>query len=212
MRILITGFEPFDDIVNASQVLVESLLTDLPAPLGRHSGALHFAVLPTHTHRTWPLLREQLDRLRPDYCLLTGQARGRDRVCLERIAINLKDFERPDAAGNQPRGESIVESGPAAYWSSLPTQHRLIAALDQAGVPAAHSSHAGTHLCNQTLYQSLHYAREQQRSLRCGFVHVPLLPVQTQGRHAGQPHLALDMARTAMAVLVQTLMETAEHD
>lgn len=207
MRILITGFEPFDDVVNASQVLVESLQTDLPEPLGRHSGALHFAILPTDTNHAWPLLREQLDRLRPEYCLLTGQARGRDRVCLERIAINLKDFERPDAAGNQPRGESIVKAGPAAYWSSLPAQHRLIAAISRAGVPAAHSSHAGTHLCNQTLYQSLHYAREQARSLRCGFVHVPLLPVQTQGRHAGQPHLALDSTRNAIAVMVQTLME-----
>ena len=211
MRILITGFEPFDHAVNASQVLVESLQTDLPEPLERFCAEPHFAILPTHTHQAWPLLRERLDQLLPDYCLLTGQARGRNRVCLERIAINLKDFERPDAAGNQPRGETIIASGPAAYWSTLPAQHRLIAALTRAGIPAAHSSHAGTHLCNQTLYQSLHHSREQGRSLRCGFLHVPLLPIQAQGTLADQPHLPLDTMRNAIAIIVQTLMETADR-
>lgn len=205
MSILITGFDPFDDVINASQVLVESLQADLPGTLGRLSGELHFSVLPTDTHRCWPQLQQLLEQLQPDYCLLTGQGRGRDRISLERIAINLKDFERPDAAGNQPRGEHIDTAGPAAYWSTLPSQHRLIAALTGAGIPAAQSSHAGTHLCNQTLYQSLHYVRAQGLALRCGFVHVPLLPVQAQGR----PHLTLDTARNAMAILVEALLESA---
>lgn len=205
MNILITGFEPFDDTLNASQMLVESLRADLPEPLGRLQHQLHFLILPVHTERTWPLLREQLERLRPEICLLTGQARGRDRICLERVALNLKDFERPDTAGNRPRGELIVNNGPDAYWSTLPEQHRLLAELTAAGVPASLSNHAGSHLCNQTLYQSLHFAREAAPDIRCGFVHVPVLPRQAETDPAQPPNLPLDILREAMTILVRAL-------
>jgi pyrrolidone-carboxylate peptidase len=49
----------------------------------------------------------------------------------------------------------------------------LVAALRETGVPCTASSHAGTFLCNQVLYQTLAHADRHELGVRAAFVHVP---------------------------------------
>jgi pyroglutamyl-peptidase len=85
------------------------------------------------------------------------------------------DYEVPDNAGYRASGEPCVPGGPTAYFSTLPLP-TIVKALVAEGIPAYTSNTAGTYLCNQTLYATLHAIRNMPRPPRVGFVHFPLLP------------------------------------
>lgn len=141
----------------------------------------------------------------PDICLLTGQATGRSRISAERLAINLRDFESPDAAGNTVQGQPIDPDGPVGYWSTLPDQGTLVAGLNDAGIPADISNHAGTHLCNQILYLALRWAENNRPKMRVGFVHVPLLPEQTEGKFSRYASMPLEQSRRGLTMLIASI-------
>ena len=203
MTILVTGFEPNDAGLNASKILVESLRDDPPESLLGIRDLVRFAVMPPSSERLRAAILEHLSRHRPVYCVFTGQARGRNKIALERLATNLMDFASPDGEGKQPRGGLIEADGPAAYWSSLPNQEALIALLNERGIPAAFSNHGGNHLCNQLLYHGLHHA--QGGNVKCGFVHIPPLPIQAQRQWPDTPFIPLGMARDALALILVEL-------
>src|SRR5207247_7183767 len=112
---------------------------------------------------------------RPAAVVHLGLAGGRARVALERVAVNVMDYEQPDSAGFRASGEPCVPGGPAAYFSTLPLA-AMLKALVADGIPSCVSSTAGTYLCNQTLYWTLHTVSGRPRRPAVGFVHFPLLP------------------------------------
>ena len=90
----------------------------------------------------------------------------------EKMAINWRHFNVPDNAGFRANMEPVVDAGPAAYSADFPNE-AIVDALKVAGIPAAHSFHCGTHMCNQMLYTSRHIAEVHGLNTRCGFIHVP---------------------------------------
>lgn len=207
MTILVTGFDRGCDAVNASQVLIDSLREVLPPELESRRSDLHFAILPLSTQKVWDALAAHIASCQPRYCVFTGQARGRGRVELERLASNLKNFDSPDAEGLQPRGEKIDPTGPQACHSTLPGQEDMVAVLNASGIPAALSSCAGNHLCNQILYQSLSWEKQYATGLCCGFMHIPPLPEQTLSQWPESPSMPLEMTRTALTRVLLCLMQ-----
>lgn len=95
-RILTTALEPNDNGLNASQVVVESLVSNAPAPLESLGNRLRYAILPGNTHTLTDALVTLIDEHRPDFCVLVGQAPGRSKITFERFATNLRDFMVPD--------------------------------------------------------------------------------------------------------------------
>lgn len=185
-QILLTAFEPFGgDLVNPSLLIARQLHGQTIA------GARVVAVeLPCVFHRALTALEEALERTRPTLAVAValGLAAGREGLSIERVAINVDDARIPDNAGAQPVDQPIAPGGPAAWFSTLPIK-AIAAALNQAGVPASVSQTAGTFVCNHVFYGL------QQRlagtGVRSGFIHVPLLPEQSE-RYPGKPVLALD--------------------
>ncbi len=206
--ILVTGFEPNDDGLNASKMLVESLRDDPPASLLKISEPIHYVIMPPSTSQLRTGILEHISRYKPDYCVFTGQAPGRNKITFERLATNLKDFGSPDGEGNQPHGDFIEMDGPAAYWSNLPNPAMLVERLNDDGIPAAFSNHGGNHLCNQILYHGLHHAHTEGLNLKCGFMHIPPLPIQAQKQWLGTLFIPLSMARDALALVVVALADT----
>lgn len=209
MTILVTGFDAHDGGINASRVLVESLRDDPPDELRVLRGVIHFAVMPHSTRQLKAVVLERIARFEPRYCVFTGQAPGRNKITFERVATNLKDFGVADCEGIQPQGEHIEPDGPVSYWSTLPDQAVLAAQLNVRGIPAAMSNHAGNHLCNQILYHALHHAHTHTLDMKCGFVHVPALPVQVQKDLPAVPFMPLDMAREALTLVLVALQGRA---
>src|SRR5579872_4187789 len=145
MKALITGFEPFDsDRVNPSL----EVLRLLPPRLGVLDIAT--ASLPVVFGAALPALREAIGAAAPDLVLSVGLAGGRAQLSLERVAINIDGARIPDNDGNRPIDRPVVAGGPAAYFATLPIKG-AVAALREAGLPAAVSNTAGTFVCNHEI-------------------------------------------------------------
>jgi pyroglutamyl-peptidase len=199
---LFTGFEPNDDGLNASKILIESLRDDSPESISSILEIVHFEVMRPSTDTLQTNILKAISQYQPTYCVFTGQAPGRNKITFERLATNLKDFGSPDGNGKQPHGEFIEVDGPAAYWSSLPNQGAIIERLNESGIPTAFSNHGGNHLCNQILYHGLHLARTMNLNLMSGFIHIPPLPIQAQKQWPGTPFIPLSMARDALVLVL----------
>lgn len=202
MKILLTGFEPNDDGLNASEIVVRSLKDDPPTLLREYSDDIEIKILPGNTDALDQVVDETLAQATPDIYVGLGQARGYNRIALERMAKNLRYFVTPDRAGNTPKGEPIVPDAPLAYLSSLPIQNDLISKLEQQLIPARIANDCGTHLCNQAFYQVLHWSARHKPEMRVGFVHIPILPEQVIQQWPDSPFMPLNMTRAAIALIL----------
>ena len=201
--LLVTGFEPFGgESVNPSWQVALALH-------GRRIGGARVvaAQLPCAFGAALVQLKLALAEHRPQLVLALGQAGGRSELCLERVAINLDDARVADNAGQQPIDEAVVPGAAAAYFSTLPIK-AIVAALREAGVPAAVSPSAGSYVCNHVFFGLQHALVGS--GVRSGFMHLPLLPEQA-ARAPGQPSLGLaTMVQGVALALAVALRETTD--
>lgn len=172
-RVLITGFAPFGgESVNPSWQAASLVAAEPPAGLD-----VRAAELPCVFGESLDVLRDAVRAHTPGLVLCLGQAGGRPGVTVERVGLNVDDARIPDNAGRQPVDEPVVQGGPAAYFSTLPVK-ACVAAMREAGVPAAVSHTAGTFVCNHVAYGLGHLIATEFPHMRGGFVHVPWAPEQ----------------------------------
>ena len=194
-RILLTGFDPFGgETVNPSWEAVRALH-------GRRVGGHQIVArqLPTEFATSLRVLQAAMRELKPAIMLGVGQAGGRTQLSLERVAINLQDARIPDNTGAQPIDEPVIAGGPAAYFSTLPLK-TMLAALQDAGLPAVISHSAGTYVCNHIAYAMLHFAAKR-RGVRAGFIHIPYLPVQAARLQAAASMSQVDVEHGLLMAL-----------
>jgi pyroglutamyl-peptidase len=203
--ILLTGFEPFGgETTNPSWTAAEAASSLLRA----EGHAVAAVELPCVFGESVVALEAALAAHRPDLVVCVGQAGGRARISLERVAINCDDARIPDNAGNRPIDEEVIQDGPAAYFSTLPLKAGL-AALRAAGIPAEVSQSAGTYVCNHVFYALMHAmtTRAGTPATRGGFIHVPYETRQVP-RGIGTPSLPAAVMAEALAVVVRTALST----
>lgn len=200
MKLLITGFEPFGGkTINASGQLVLALRDRTFAGV-----EMFTAVLPVEHERGPSTLLNAFDEVKPDCVLCFGEAQGRMRVSIERVAINLLDYRIPDNAGQQFVDQPIVADGPDAYFATLPVRG-MLEAMRAAEVPAELSLSAGAFLCNQVAYVMLHEVAQRRLPCQVGFIHLPLLPEQAALEPHATPSLGLDTIRTGVEAAIALL-------
>lgn len=102
---------------------------------------------------------------------------GEPIIRIERIGINVADFEIPDNDGARALDEPLAPEGATASLATVPVR-AIETALLESGIPARISSTAGTFLCNACLYHFLAAAAARPNPFPCGFLHVPYLPEQ----------------------------------
>lgn len=201
-RVLITGFEPFDnDTVNPSWEVARRLD-------GWKCGE-HVVVarrLPCAFDAIHDALDRELAALTPDVAISVGLAGGRVDVSLERVAINVDDARIPDNTGAQPVDRPVASNGAPAYFTTLPVK-AILQRLRHAGLPAQVSNTAGTFVCNHTFYMLRHLAETVHTGVRrAGFIHVPYLPEQA-ARRPGVASLSLDSLVAALRIAIETSTE-----
>ncbi len=155
-------------------------------------------VIPVRSDTLVDHISALLDKHAPDAWIGIGVS-SRPLIEVETVGVNWCDFDVPDAAGLTLKHKPIVPNGPAAYNASLPHGH-IVEAITQAGIPAAISYHAGTHLCNHMLYSTARLVEQKKLSTLSGFIHVPLSPanVITDTAHLQRPTMALQTMCEAM--------------
>ena len=199
--VLLTGFAPFEGAAsNPSWEAVRALRNRQVA--GHRIVARE---LPTEFGASLKALRTAIREGKPRLVLCVGLAAGRERISLERVAINVDDARIPDNAGAQPVDVAVVAGGPAAYFTTLPIKAMLVA-LREAGIPAAVSQSAGTFVCNHVFYGLMHALRRRP-AVRAGFIHVPY-PAAQSSAGAG---LTLPRITEALRIAIATAL-TTRHD
>jgi pyroglutamyl-peptidase len=195
--VLVTGFEVFGGHAANPSLDVAKALD------GRAVGdaVVRSAVLPVHHADAGPHVSRLLDETNPRAVVHLGLAAGRARIALERVAVNVMEFETPDNAGYRARGEPCVPDGPAAYFATLPLT-AVLAALLAEGIPAYVSSTAGTYLCNQTMYGTLHWLARHHHPARAGFIHLPLSPAMVAASGLEQPSMDAGLMVRAVEIVL----------
>src|SRR4051794_20799704 len=203
--LLVTGFEPFMELgSNPSAQLAERLDS---ATIGGHPVVSR--TLPVELAGLRARLAAVLEGVEPAAVIATGLPPGAYEVRLERIAVNLADFDIDDNTGVRAADEPLQDDGPVARESRLPVRAIQAALLEQ-GIPARLSYTAGTYLCNATMYLLLGLT-----DVPAGFIHVPYSSAQVAeliqaGSEAADkrpelPSLPLDMLVQAVAVALETV-------
>ncbi len=195
MKILLTAFEPYEQWAeNSSWLTLVELLKDRPA--------CHELVT-----RRYPVdlasVRERLYRDLGqgfDAVLHTGQSPGSTAVKLESLAINFAG--RVENGGEEL--SSILDNSPLAYRSQLPVGV-WASRLREKAIPASVSYHAGTFLCNATMFLSLHYGQELPHGGRVGFIHLPLATQQVVNGSPAMPSLPVELLSTAIRIILDDL-------
>lgn len=196
-EILVSGFLPFaGDGENPSRLVVQALAGTTAA-----HARVHCLELPVETEAAFRLVEPFLRERRPRAYLAFGLAAGIPGLRIERIGINLRDFRIADEAGLAVQDRPVVEGAPLAYAATVDVRS-LAEALEEARIPHELSLSAGSFLCNEVLFRSLHLAHVEHIPTRVGFIHLPYLPEQTTRDHPHLPSMSLEtMVRGARALL-----------
>jgi pyroglutamyl-peptidase len=162
-----------------------------------------------------------LDDISPSAVISLGLWPGEPMIRLERVGINIADFEIPDNEGAICRDIEISGNGSPARLASLPLR-KIEQELLAAGIPVRLSSTAGTFLCNACLYGFLEAIDKETRYIPCGFIHLPYTPEQVaqvvanirNGRileqHQRADLVSMELSRTirAVEIAIDTTVQT----
>lgn len=204
---LVTGFEAYGGrgINPAGEVVarVDGIEVDGARVVGRKF-PVSFASLRQN-------IRQTFAEVEPTVVLSLGLWPGEAVIRLERIGINVADFEIPDNEGTVLVDENLDGGDAAARIATLPLRG-IQDALLEAGIPARLSSTAGTFLCNATLYGFLSAVEDSGKAVRCGFMHLPYAPAQvasiiakTRAERSLELHQRADIASMSLETMVEAV-------
>ncbi len=164
-KILLTGFGPFSDIaINPSEVLVDQLRNHRRS---RDDIQTDVIILPVDYKKAGVII-ESLDFSKYYFVFQFGVAAGRNRISLERVALNWIESSIPDNAGVHESPQKMDESAPEALFNSLPLSGICRDLNQKYNNSVEVSFTAGAYLCNYVYFKSL------AKTNRCLFTHIPL--------------------------------------
>ncbi len=204
-KLLLTGFDPFggESINPASEAVL-----DLDGKT--INGCKIIAEeIPTVYGKSAEKVKELIDGERPDVVLHIGQANGTHGIRVERVALNIDDARIEDNEGNKPEDEIIVDDGPTAYWTTIPTR-RIVEEVKEEGIPSYLSYSAGTFVCNHVIYSTADHVEKNDLPIHYGFIHVPFLPEQAVDKDNKPPSMAKDTIKKALHVTIETIVQEAK--
>lgn len=206
MKILVTGFEPFEGATINPALEAVRRLPDTIA-----GASIVRAELPVVFGKDIEVLRTAVAEHEPDVTLCIGQAGGRTHITPEFVGINYAHARIPDNEGNQPLAQPIVDGGPDAYFTTLPV-HAMVEKMRAAGIPAAVSYTAGTFCCNEMLYAVLHLCATEYPAMRGGFIHVPYATEQAAPLAEGTASLPIETMVAGLICAIEAIVEHPEGD
>lgn len=193
MKILLSGFEPFNKALTNSSELVAKEIEKLNFDFD-----LRTCILPVVYVQAFPTLQTIMREFQPDAVISLGQAEGRTAISLERRAVNKDDVPMPDNVGDVRVNQVIVQSASDALPSTLPID-AIFNSLQEATIPVEYSQSAGNFLCNNLFFQSQY----SFSSIPSGFIHLPLVDVQA-AEFPEKPHLALTEVVRGIEITLKT--------
>jgi pyroglutamyl-peptidase len=206
-RILLVGFEPFGgDKVSPSELIARSL--DGAQLAGR---SIASQIVPVETRNLRERFEQYVTLDRPDVVILLSQSGGRTALSIERVAVNVLDFDYPDNVGVMRKNDVISRGGAEARISNLPLE-RIVDAWHGAGVPGYVSNAAGTFIGNQGLYEMLALTEHASPPALVGLVHLPFLPAQAVAAGSDStPSMSFELMKKGIETMIEALVPWVEQ-
>lgn len=172
--LLLSGFSPFGSRAdNLSWEVVRRI-----AAMPEFEEKIVPVLLPVSFGKAPGAIRRAIAEHKPNAVLMLGFSAKREKISVERVAINIIDAKIPDNDGVQPIDEKIEKNGPAAIFGTLPIKS-VLGAVRESGIDAIISNSAGTYVCNTAYYSALHYAKRISNHPQVGFIHLPDIEIET---------------------------------
>ena len=198
---LITAFEPFGkQTLNASQVVLHMIhMTHKDATIIKE-------VLPVVFGQSSSITKDLIKAHQPDVLIMLGEAGGRKRIEIERIAINISDAKIEDNIGQKPQNQIIQKEGPDGIFTMLPYEH-IIQSLGHRHIDVGLSNSAGTYVCNHLMYEVLYHIKQSHldKPIYAGFIHLPYIKDQTIDPNI--PFLPLSDQKAIIEAIIDLLIE-----
>lgn len=140
-----------------------------------------------------------------------GVFSGRSTVTVERIGVNVQDFQFAESNGRRPAGEPVFADGPAAYFATLPIK-AVTHAVRAAGIPALVSNTASTHGCNSVMYTALHLIAQRRLPSLAGFIHLPDPPAHVAALASNGPSMSVELQTQAIRVALEAIVQHRDQD
>lgn len=197
MKILFTGFTPFGgETVNPAWKAVSNL------PSVYDDIEIFTLEIPTEFQKGFETIQTFLQNNPMDAVVCVGQAGGRAKISVEKVALNYMDGNIPDNGGYMPRSTPIHTDGWDGYFATIPVED-IVDYLKECNIPANISLTAGSYVCNDTLYRLLYYIKKQHLSTKAGFIHVPYATEQVLEKGSLVPSMELStMTRALIEIAV----------
>ena len=192
-QLILYSFEPFDTLKTNPAAEVAKLVKE-------NNKQVMLLILPV-TFDCGKILKETIDRVKPNVVIGIGVAAGYSCVNLECYALNEIYARIPDNNGNKPLLKKISKDGNDAYRTSFDV-NMAIECFKEANVPVRLSFHAGMYVCNYSYYYALEYSsKNNTKSL---FIHVPLSPEEVISQEMNKPSLPTrDIANAVSSIIKQ---------
>lgn len=164
-KILITGFEPFDnDFTNPSGEWIKWMETR------NIDKDVRGVILPVTFAGAFNKFKKIYDEFCPDIVILTGLAKNRTQLTIERIGINWVDARIPDNEGVTLSAQKIDLKGPDGLFTTLSIES-VMKSVQNSGEAIKLSTSAGEYVCNDLLYKALCYTLGRKTPVT--FIHLP---------------------------------------
>ena len=170
MRLLVTGFGPFEGVPENPTEKIARYFEANPVFHDVDVDALVFDV----SRGAIKVLPKMLSSKRYFAVVHFGVNVYIDCMNVERVALNVDDFRLPDNKGAMPVDRPIRKGSENALFATLPLRP-IISRLEELKIPVKMSNTAGTYLCNHLMYESLYHIKKARLKTLSGFIHVPPL-------------------------------------
>lgn len=159
ISVLITGFEPFGgrDRNLSWDVAAKAASCD------SFKDWVNAVRLPVSFRKVTEIVSGLLQYMKPDVMLMLGMAAKRERISVERLAVNLQDARIPDNEGFLPVDRPIFPDGENALFSTLPAKS-IASAINDTGIDAAVSESGDC--MSAILLSTLPFTAQEQHILR----------------------------------------------
>lgn len=165
MKILLTAFEPFDNLPTNSSLEVFKLIED---------DCIIKRELPVSYTRAHALLKQYIEEIQPDFVINLGQAGGETMLRIEKVALNYTRARIPDN-DNVLRTKGEIISGEKFALKTCLDIEDIVDDACKKGVNSYVSLSAGGYICNTVYYTSLFY--NDSKAL---FIHLPYFKNQLE--------------------------------
>lgn len=194
-RVLLTAFEPYEPWpTNASWLALIELTRELPSDI-----EITTRLYPVELESMKQKLAEDL-KARYDFAFHIGQEPKSSCLKLEEVALNVASKGHSIACEHE--AIPVCSDGPDAYRSQIPVR-QFAKTLRSNGIPTRVSFHAGTYLCNASLYWSCRLADDLNLRTKSTFVHVPLDTSQVLELDEQTPFMPSSMVADGLRMLIQ---------